>query len=251
MKPRLIMLHGFTGSGQVFDHLRDGLSHVVDLETPDMPFHAGGHEPEAGGHAGPPLFTGGPMCPPDFSPILHGYSMGGRFAMREALANPDRVGMLILESSHPGIESELEREARRQRDATLAASLVEDYDRFLATWNRLPLFASPSDAPTEPRERFEAIQRAQVPSRMARSLTEHGAGTMAPVRDRLHTLPMPVLALTGALDKPYTDLWAGIVQDAPNIRHVVVPNAGHRIHLDNPSAYLSILLSFIQEHLPS
>jgi hypothetical protein len=129
--------------------------------------------------------------------------MGGRFAMREALANPDRVAALILESTHPGIESEIEREARRQRDATLATSLVEDYDRFLATWNRLPLFASPSDAPSEPREHFEAIQRSQVPSRMARSLIEHGAGTMMPVRDRLHTLPMPVLAITGALDRTY------------------------------------------------
>lgn len=255
MKPRLIMLHGFTGSGQVFGHLREGLSAVAEVETPDMPFHetgrcvntelildldwnpVGGHDLQSGGHAGPPL--------------LLGYSMGGRFAMREALANPDRVGMLILESTHPGIESEPERDARRQRDATLAASLVEDYDRFLATWNRLPLFASPSGAPSEPRERFEAIQRAQVPERMARSLIEHGAGTMAPVRDRLHTLPMPVLAITGALDKSYTELWACIVQDAPNIRHVVVPDAGHRVHLDNPTAYLSILLSFIQDHLPS
>lgn len=248
MKPRLIMLHGFTGSGRVFDHLREGLSAVADVETPDMPYHQTGRCVNSelkldldwnpiGGHTGPPL--------------IHGYSMGGRFAMREALANPDRVGMLILESTHPGIESELEREARRQRDATLATSLVEDYDRFLAAWNRLPLFASPSGAPSEPRERFEAIQRAQVPARMAQSLIEHGAGTMMPVRDRLHTLPMPVLALTGALDHAYTDLWAGIVQDAPNIRHVVVPDAGHRIHLDNPSAYLSILLSFIQDQLPS
>lgn len=248
MKPRLIMLHGFTGSGRVFDHLREGLSAVADVETPDMPFHQTGRCVNAelildldwrpaGGHTGPPL--------------LLGYSMGGRFAMREALANPDRVGMLILESAHPGIESELEREARRQRDASLATSLVEDYDRFLAAWNRLPLFASPSGAPSEPRERFEAIQRSQVPSRMARSLIEHGAGTMAPVRDRLNTLPMPVLALTGEMDKTYTELWAGIVQDAPNIRHVVVPDAGHRVHLDNPTAYLSILLSFIQDHLPS
>jgi 2-succinyl-6-hydroxy-2,4-cyclohexadiene-1-carboxylate synthase len=244
MKPRLILLHGFTGSGRVFDHLRDGFSDVADVETPDLPFHAVAD-------AGPPLFTGGPICPPDFSPILHGYSMGGRFAMREALANPERVAALILESTHPGIESELEREARRQRDATLAESLVQDYDRFLATWNRLPLFASPSDAPAKPRDHFEAIQRSQVPSRMARSLIEHGAGTMMPVRDRLHTLPMPVLAMSGALDRTYTELWAGIVSDAPNIRHVIIPNAGHRVHLDNPSAYLSTVLSFIQEHIPS
>jgi pimeloyl-ACP methyl ester carboxylesterase len=86
---------------------------------------------------------------------------------------------------------------------------------------------------------------------MARSLIEHGAGTMMPVRDRLHTLPMPVLAITGALDRTYTELWAGIVSEAPNIRHVIVPNAGHRVHLDNPSAYLSTVLSFIQEHIPS
>ena len=258
MKPRLILLHGFTGSGSAFDHLRDGFENVVNLETPDLAWH-GGPTP------GPSLLSLASLrltkrgdstslrpTAYDLRPtILHGYSMGGRFAMREALANPDRVGMLILESSHPGIESELEREARRQRDATLATSLVQDYDRFLATWNRLPLFASPSDAPSEPRERFEAIQRSQVPSRMARSLIEHGAGTMMPVRDRLHTLPMPVLAITGALDRTYTELWAGIVSEAPNIRHVIVPNAGHRVHLDNPSAYLSTVLSFIQEHIPS
>ena len=253
MKPRLILLHGFTGSGRAFDHLRDGFSAVADVETPDMPFHQTGRCVNAdlildldwnpvggdatGGHAGPPL--------------LLGYSMGGRFAMREALANPDRVAALILESTHPGIESEIEREARRQRDATLATSLVQDYDRFLATWNRLPLFASPSDAPSEPRDHFEAIQRSQVPSRMARSLIEHGAGTMMPVRDRLHTLPMPVLAITGALDRTYTELWAGIVSDAPNIRHMIIPNAGHRVHLDRPEAYLSTVLSFIQEHIPS
>jgi 2-succinyl-6-hydroxy-2,4-cyclohexadiene-1-carboxylate synthase len=242
MKPRLILLHGFTGSGSAFDHLRDGLSEVAHVETPDMPFHQTGR-----------CVNADLILDLDWSPVggLLGYSMGGRFAMREALANPDRVGMLILESSHPGIESELEREARRQRDATLATSLVQDYDRFLATWNRLPLFASPSDAPSEPREHFEAIQRSQVPSRMARSLIEHGAGTMMPVRDRLHTLPMPVLAITGALDRTYTELWAGIVSEAPNIRHVIVPNAGHRVHLDNPSAYLSTVLSFIQEHIPS
>lgn len=216
MKPRLIMLHGFTGSGAVFDHLRNGLRDVVDLETPDLAFHA-----------------------------------GGRIAMRQALADPAGVQALILESTHPGIESEAEREDRRQRDTTLAASIRENYPRFLAAWNRLPLFASPPQAPSAPRDRFLAIQRSHPPEHMARSLEEYGAGTMLPVRDRLHTLPMPVLAITGALDITYTELWAGIVRDAPNIRHAIVPNAGHRVHLDNPESYLSIITSFIQDHIPS
>lgn len=278
MKPRLVMLHGFTGSGAVFDHVRDGLLAVADVETPDMPFHQTGRCVNAelildleGLTPGPSLLQSydssaeheGPTPGPSLLPfaslrstrrgdlVLHGYSMGGRIAMREALANPDRVGMLILESTHPGIESEVEREERRQRDATLAASIRQNYPGFLAAWNRLPLFASPPDAPSAPRDRFLAIQRSQDPEQMARSLAEHGAGTMLPVRDRLHTLPMPVLAITGALDIAYTDLWADIVRETPNIRHAIVPNAGHRVHLDNPESYLQIITSFINEHFPS
>ncbi len=241
MKPRLVMLHGFTGAGAVFDHLRDGLGEVVEMETPDL-----------GPSPFPSLLPLAPLTVTRRGDlVLHGYSLGGRIAMREALANPAGVAALILESTHPGIESEAEREARRQRDATLAHSIRENYLGFLAGWNRLPLFASPPDAPTEPRDRFLAIQQSQDPEQMARSLEEFGAGTMLPVRDRLHTLPMPVLAITGALDITYTDLWAGIASEAPNIRHAIVPNAGHRVHLDNPESYLSLITSFIHEHFPS
>lgn len=243
---------------------------VVDLETPDLAWHEGptllnGYAPSTE-HDGPTLRSAQGRLPgPSLLPIaslrstrrgdppliLHGYSLGGRIAMRQALANPAGVSALILESTHPGIESEVVREERRQRDAALAASIRQNVDGFLAAWNRLPLFASPPEAPTAPRDRFLAIQRSHPPEALARSLEKFGAGTMLPVRDRLHTLPMPVLAITGALDITYTDLWAGIAREAPNIRHAIVPNAGHRVHLDNPESYLSLLTSFINEHFPS
>lgn len=245
MKPRLVMLHGFTGSGAVFDHLRDGLGMVAELETPDLAWH-GGPTP------GPSLLPFASLRSTRRGDlILHGYSLGGRIAMRQALAHPEGVAALILESTHPGIESEVERDERRQRDAAHAASIRLNVDGFLAAWNRLPLFASPPDAPSAPRDRFLAIQRSHPAEHLAHSLEEFGAGTMLPVRDRLHTLPMPVLAITGALDNTYTDLWAGIASEAPNIRHAIVPNAGHRVHLDNPESYLSLITSFINEHFPS
>lgn len=234
MKPTLVMLHGFTGSGAAFDHLRPGLEAFADVITPDH-LDWGGHG--SGGHGGPPL--------------LLGYSMGGRYAMRAALARPDSFSALILESAHPGIESAVERAQRRDRDAELAAWIRRDYNGFLDAWNRLPLFASPEDAPSEPSEAFQRIQRTQDPETLARCLETFGAGDVEPVRDRLPELSMPVLAITGGLDHIYTDLWADIARGHPHIRHAVVPDAGHRVHLDRPEAYLSILTSFIQDVIPS
>lgn len=234
MKPRLIMLHGFTGSGRVFDHLRDGLSDVADVATPDHPWDGlrGGHiHGSRGGHMGPPL--------------LHGYSMGGRYALRLALDNPGLYSALILESTHPGIESESERADRRRRDAELAAWIRRDYAGFLEAWNRLPLFASPSDAPAELAQAFRNIQRTRDPETLACCLETFGAGDILPMRDRLGDLTMPVLAITGSLDSSYCSLWADITRELPNIRHEVVPEAGHRVHLDRPDLYLSILKSFI------
>lgn len=230
MRPALVMLHGFTGSGAAFDHLRPGVAAFADVVTPD---YADWDGHGRGGH------------------IMMGYSMGGRYAMREALARPDRVAALILESAHPGIESADERAQRRERDAELAAWIRRDYAGFLDAWNRLPLLASPEDAPTAPSQAFHRIQRAQDPEALAHCLETFGAGDVEPVRDRLQELRMPVLAVTGGLDRVYTDLWADIARQHSHIRHAVVPDAGHRVHLDRPEAYLSILISFIQDIIPS
>jgi 2-succinyl-6-hydroxy-2,4-cyclohexadiene-1-carboxylate synthase len=171
--------------------------------------------------------------------------------MRAALDHPERYAALILESAHPGIESVTERAERRGRDAELASWIRRDYAGFLDAWNRLPLFASPTDAPAGPNDAFRRIQRSREPEALARCLETFGAGDVEPVRHRLGELRMPVLAVTGERDLTYTALWTDITREHPHIRHAVVPDAGHRVHLDRPEAYLSILTSFIQDVFPS
>ena len=53
---------------------------------------------------------------------LLGYSMGGRVALAAAIAHPERIASLILESASPGLADAAERQARIASDNGLAES---------------------------------------------------------------------------------------------------------------------------------
>ena len=58
---------------------------------------------------------------------LMGYSMGARLALLYALEYSSEIENLILESGSAGIESEVERQARKDADEQLALA-IEDND---------------------------------------------------------------------------------------------------------------------------
>ena len=66
------------------------------------------------------------------------------------------------------------------------------------------------------------------------------------VADRLHTLTMPVLVVTGADDTtipPATQ--AEMTRRIPHARHEVIPHAGHAVIADSPEAFNRTLLDFL------
>ena len=81
MKPDLALLHGFTGTGRSFDHLRDRLDATFRVLAPDLPGH--GSSPDATGwddalDSIAAALGEGPL-------FLAGYSMGARLALGYAL----------------------------------------------------------------------------------------------------------------------------------------------------------------------
>ena len=67
--------------------------------------------------------------------VLAGYSMGGRLALRAALAMPERIARLVLVSASAGIADADERAARRAGDEALAAAIERDgLDAFIERW---------------------------------------------------------------------------------------------------------------------
>src|SRR5207244_2169456 len=107
--PPLALLHGFTGSGGAFDHLRVALGRHFGVIAPDLP-----------GHGKSPLATGWDDALEDLRAalprervFLAGYSMGARLALAYALRHPSTVKALVLESGLPGIDEPGDRERRR------------------------------------------------------------------------------------------------------------------------------------------
>jgi len=273
--PDLVLLHGFLGSGRQFVHLFPELSKVVNPVTIDIILSH--PDPDArldvstlveGLQKALDRISAGKPAPP----WLLGYSMGGRLALSWAVRHPDNISGLILESTTAGIVDPKQRALRRKADDTRAQHIRRNFSEFLEEWEKNPLFRKPdaSDGTgvaaksgitgktvaasethhnkhSEHHARLAAIQRSHDPEVMARWLSDFGTGSMPPLWDELHHLRKPVLIITGASDPKFCDLADRMVSPLPNARHETIPNAAHRVHVDNPAGYLSSLMSFLDK----
>ena len=243
----LLFLHGFLGSGrdwmETVGTLPEGRCILVDLP---------GHGLSAG-------------CPADLYPMPQaalallavlddagvgqcvpvGYSMGGRLALYLALAHPDRCCALVVESSSPGLDTEEERENRREWDESKASELErQGLDAFLEAWYRQPLFHSIG----RNEARFAALmdrRRHNDPAGLARSLRLMGTGSQPSLWPRLPAIPFPWLAVAGELDSRYRKTMRDMVSLSENGRLVTIPDAGHNAHFENPEAFSRALREFL------
>jgi 2-succinyl-6-hydroxy-2,4-cyclohexadiene-1-carboxylate synthase len=245
----LLYLHGFGGTAQLFDFFAEKLNRTVfaiDLlghGLSSAPKDPSRYSLENQLRDVSSIITA--LSDAESPAHLLGYSMGGRLAMRLALAYPMLFRSLIIESSSAGIASDTLRDERRLRDEKMADRIRHDLPAFFASWNRLPLFVSPSDAPTELRDRFERAQLKSNPNGLANNLIGFGAGTLLPVHDELKTLNIPLAILTGSLDPAYSTMWEELISAMPSATHFTVEGAGHRVHLDRPDAYIQNINHFL------
>ncbi len=145
--PVIVLLHGFTGStgtwSEVIDLLKENY-HMVAIDlighgkttAPLDPNRYSMEEQIADLEA---LFN--ELNIPEFT--LLGYSMGGRIALSYTINFPERVTSLILESSTPGLKTEVERIERMNKDKLLAQKISSEGIRsFVEFWENIPLFHS-------------------------------------------------------------------------------------------------------------
>ncbi len=251
--PPLILLHGFTGSTETWGSFLPAWSRDFQVVAVDLPGHGQTDAPAELSYYRMERVAGDLLAILDQLEMgtfhLLGYSMGGRVALHLALAAPERVRTLILESASPGIEDAQEREARRRQDERLAQRLEEEgIEWFVSYWENLPLFASQKSLPHATRQRLRAQRLAQRPQGLAGSLRGMGAGVQAPLHDRLRELQMPVLLVTGELDEKYQHLAQWMVGQLPRGIWRSIPGAGHTVHLEQPSRFQDEVLAFLEHH---
>jgi 2-succinyl-6-hydroxy-2,4-cyclohexadiene-1-carboxylate synthase len=233
---RLVLLHGFTATGGSWDPVRRRIAAGAydDVVAPDLRGHG------TASAATPATID---ACVEDLRQsepyALAGYSMGGRIALHLALSQPDLVQRLVLISTTAGIETAEGRAERRRADDELAEGLEQaGLETFTRWWAAQPLFAGQTP---EVAAAARADRLRNTAGGLAASLRGMGTGTMTPVWDRLHELTMPATVIVGERDAKFRVLGERLVAGLPDAELVVIPHAGHAVHLEAPKTVAAAL----------
>jgi 2-succinyl-6-hydroxy-2,4-cyclohexadiene-1-carboxylate synthase len=237
---RFVLAHGFTQSAQswsTFQRLLESRLPGATTIAVDLPGH---------GDAEPPadldLWTSADLLADRGGPGVYvGYSMGGRVALHTALARREVVERLVLIGATAGIDDPDERAARRAADERLADHIeAVGVPTFIDEWLANPLFAGLTDATAMREDRLR-----NTPAGLAASLRATGTGTQTPLWDRLGEIECPVLVLVGQHDAKFTDLGRRLVDGLPRAEFVVIPGAGHSVHLEQPDATVDAIAAWL------
>ena len=225
------------GSAADWDRIAEALSENYYCVAPDLPGHGGSVGLPDGSYTmeGTARAIGGLMDDIGMQrATIAGYSMGGRLALYLALRYPERCAGLFLESASPGIESEVERAARRKADEERARRLeLGDFDEFLRDWYAQPLFASLARYEGMVEKLIES-RKNNDPAELAKSLRGMGTGSQPSLWDELPGLRVPALAVAGELDEKFTEIARRMATLSTKTPVAVARGSGHNVHLEVP-----------------
>ena len=234
--PAVVLLHGFTNSGASWQPVISGLGQRYRAFAPDIRGHASASETtpvtleavlEDLARFDEPRFT------------LVGYSQGGRIALHAALAMPRRIERLVLIGASPGLEDEAERADRRAADERLAEQIETlSIEEFATIWAQTPVLGG-LDAETAAAAHADRVR--STPHGLAAALRGLGTGALPSLWERLRELSVPVTLICGGRDAKFTGLARQMAALIPRAEVVIVPGAGHAVHLERPDAVVAEL----------
>ncbi|KAA0966921.1 2-succinyl-6-hydroxy-2,4-cyclohexadiene-1-carboxylate synthase [Sporosarcina sp. ANT_H38] len=248
--PTIVFLHGFTGSTASWREVANLLKGKFRIVAVDLIGHGKSSIPENVDRYSmeeqvedlEEMFA--ELSLDQF--ILVGYSMGGRVALAYTTHHSTRVSSLILESSSPGLKTKVEREERQVADRRLADRILTDgMPAFIDFWGNIPLFASQKTLSEEKQLTLRNERLSQSEVGLARSLRGIGTGSQSSYWECLGTIKLPVLLITGELDKKFVNISREMEKEFPYVRHETIENAGHAIHVEK----LNTFATMIEEHI--
>jgi len=251
----LLLLHGFTGAKEDFTDWLDRLAasgwHAV---VPDHRGHGASSKPTSEDAYSFEILANDVERLIDALDwrrlVLVGHSMGGMVAQFVALDKPGRLdGLVLMDTGHgpvQGIDPEMVEDAvsivRTQGIDTLA-DLFADFDG--------PLDSAAHKQLLEDQPAF-----AEFEDRKFRATSPSLYAAMAPVMvstadrlDQLRTLSpsLPVLVIAGDQDRAFVGPSERMAEAIPGASLVVIPNAGHSPHFENPDPWWDALSAFLDK----
>ncbi|MFV0340173.1 MAG: hypothetical protein ACK5MA_06030 [Parachlamydiaceae bacterium] len=165
--------------------------------------------------------------------VLIGYSLGGRKALHALLDREDLWSQMILLSTHPGLPSEEEREARREQDLIWAERfLTEDWDAVMDAWNAQPVFAGSIP-----------IARQMDRKKAAHELTDFSLGRQQDLRGAIAQLETPIQWVAGAKDPKFARISEEMAELHVHSQSLILKEFGHRINFQ-------LIYELIMDKLP-
>lgn len=239
--PPLVLLHGMAGSRHDWDRLLAALSAHGPADFPALRYDLRGFGQSTADESREYSHADDLLALLDARGIarapLLGLSMGGGVALNFALSHPERVSRLILISpALVGWEWSADWKAL-WRDVSSAAR-AGDMALARERWWQHPMFAAAreSAAADELRQAIAAYP--------GRQWVRDPQRAELPDVDRLHTLAMPTLLLTGERDVPDMRLIADVIANAaPHVTRIDFKGAGHMLHLERPEEVAAAILA--------
>ena len=172
--------------------------------------------------------------------LLLGYSMGGRLAMNALVNNPAMWSGVIAVGADPGLISDDARSKQLQKDLEWARRFrTEDIQELLNEWDSLPVFCGRSNCASREISELDS----EKISRFFDVFSKARQGNMLPMLRKLKTPPL--LYISGCDDIKYTKIGQDLAAHCMQVRHQIIPNAGHRVPWESQDAFISEVSVFI------
>jgi len=236
---RIVLVHGFTQTAETWDGIAQHLKSEFELLAIDAPNHGDSSDISLNLESGARsiIEVGGEAT-------YVGYSMGGRFCLTAAFAEPQNVKRLVLVSTTAGIEDKDLRNERLKNDEELARRVEQiGVAQFIDEWLTNSLFSGLTEETNQ-----RAVRLKNTAIGLSSSLRLCGAGRQQPTWTKLSELKMPVLVMAGENDSKYVELAERMVQAiGENARLRIVKNSGHTPHLEQESVFVESIRSFVKQ----
>lgn len=236
MAPDVVLLHGFTQTRASWDPVVAALGERYRAFALDIRGH-GSASARLPVTLEAVLDDVAALAPKRFT--LVGYSMGGRIALHAALRMPEQIERLILIGASPGIADPDEREARLEDDGRLAAEIERmSIAEFAQRWAQTPVLAG---QPPAVLAAAQADRLRNDPAGLARALRGLGTAALSSLWERLPRIVVPVTLIVGERDEKFRAIAADMATKLPDAKVIVVPGAGHAVHLEAPDAVAALV----------
>jgi 2-succinyl-6-hydroxy-2,4-cyclohexadiene-1-carboxylate synthase len=238
-----VLLHGFTGSPAAWDEVRAALARRGTVLCPVLVGHAPDTGPASDFIAEVDRLAQHITAAGNGPWHLCGYSLGARVALGLLARHRALFARATLIGVHPGLPTDAAERAERAASDERWASIAEREGAaaFAAQWAGQPLFATQGALPDAVRRRQDAIRNGHDGKALAAAMRALSLARMPDWAPHLAQVELPVELLVGARDTKFVRLAHTLAARMPCAHVATVPDVGHNVLLERPSAIIAAL----------